>query len=232
MTKIDREALELAKLAFEADRTKAEARKTEAEALDMEHAAALKALQLAKAQREEDLLAVSDDSNFTYTFDQGVDEESVGALLETVTRWDRQSPESDWHLIINSPGGYVNEGMHLFDTLASYSLRGGGEHHLTMTVRGMAASMGGILLQAADQRLMGPYSMMLIHQVSAGTYGPIEAMKDDIERLDIWSDMVVDLFVERSGRITRKKFERNWSRRDWWLNAKQAVKLGFADGIG
>lgn len=228
-----REAAELAKLAIEIEKLEIDKRKAEAEALEKEHAAALMAIELAKAQREEGAVAMSDDSNFTYTFDQGVHDDSVGELLETMSRWDRTNPESEWIIYLNSPGGYTDNGSHLVDQLMGHSLRCGGGHHITIAVRGSAASMAGIILQAADTRLMGRHSLLMIHQPSWSTRGPVESMKDDISCLDAWSALVVDLFVERSqGRMSKKKFQKMWDRRDVWLPPKKALAYGFIDGIG
>jgi len=229
----ERETLELLKLSTEIRKLEIEKRKAEAEAAEKEHSAALMAIELAKAQREESAVAMSDDSNFTYTFDQGVHDDSVSELLETTARWDRTDPASEWTIYLNSPGGYTDSGSHLVDQLMGYSERGGGGHHITIAVRGTAASMAGIILQAADTRLMGRHSLLMIHQPSWSTRGPVESMKDDISCLDAWSDLVVDLFVERSnGRTSKKKFEKMWDRRDVWLPPKKALSYGFIDGIG
>lgn len=224
-------AIELQKLEIEVDKVKIDRRRAEAEALEKEHDAALKAIELARREQEERDSAASDDAHFTYVFDDAVHEDSVGEALETIDRWHRQHPESDWHIIIDSPGGYVNEGFHLFDQLYAYSKRSGGSHHITGTVRGMAASMAGILLQAVDQRLMGPHAMLHLHQIGGGAFGRLEEIKDEIECMELLEELAIDAYMERA-RISRKKFKRMWSRREVWLPAPRALKLGFIDGIG
>src|SRR5690606_25959956 len=112
--------------------------------------------------------------------------------------WDRMDSESDWHITINSPGGSVVDGFHLFDQLAMYSKRGGGGHHITMTVRGEAASMAGILLQAADERVIGPRAQILVHEIAAWSQGSIGAIKDDVKRLDMMTEQVIKIFLDRA----------------------------------
>jgi ATP-dependent protease ClpP protease subunit len=224
-------ALELQKLEIDTERAAVDKIKAEAEALSAQHDAALKAIEVARQEQEERDAAASDDAHFTYLFDQPVNEESVGDALEAVDRWHRQHPESDWHLIIDSPGGYVNEGFHLFDQLYGYSIRGGGSHHITGTVRGMAASMAGILLQAVDQRLMGPHAMLHLHQIGGGAFGRLEEIKDEIECMELLEELAIDAYMERA-RISRKKFKRMWNRKEVWLPAPRALRLGFIDGIG
>ena len=224
-------AMELQKLEIEVERAAVDKTKAEAEALSAQHDAALKAIEVARQEQEERDAAASDDAHFTYVFDDVVHEDSVGEALETIDRWHRQHPESDWHLIINSPGGYVNEGYHLFDQLYAYSKRGGGEHHITGTVRGMAASMGGILLQAVDQRLMGPHSMLHFHEIGGGAIGRLSKMKDEVACMEMLEDHAIDVFLERA-RISRKKFMRMCDRKEVWLPAPRALRLGFIDGIG
>lgn len=224
-------AIELQKLEIEVEKVKIDRRRAEAEALEKEHDAALKAIQLARQEQEERDFAASDDAHFTYVFDDAVHEDSVRGALETIDRWHRQHPESDWHLIIDSPGGYVNDGFHLFDQLYGYSIRGGGSHHITGTVRGMAASMAGILLQAVDQRLMGPHAMLHLHQIGGGAFGRLEEIKDEIECMELLEELAIDAYMERA-RISRKKFKRMWNRKEVWLPAPRALRLGFIDGIG
>jgi ATP-dependent protease ClpP protease subunit len=137
------------------------------------------------------------------------------------------------HIIVDSPGGSVIDGMHLFDQMVTYSERGGGPHKITITVRGYAASMAGILLQAADVRKIGPESYLMIHEVSSFAAGKIGELKDEIKFLDKISDRVANIFVERSKKkISLAKFKSNWNRQDWWLTSKEALDYGFVDEIG
>lgn len=186
------------------------------------------------AERSEQLSLSNDHYNRVLTFNDGVDEVSVGGAIGQLNAWERIYPDgADINIYLNSPGGSVTHGMDLFDRLGSMSRRNGGKFNIRMTVRGMAASMGAILLQAADERIIGPQATLMIHEISAGTYGKIGDIKDSVKFFELLCNQVVDIFMERSdGKITREEFEKKWSRQDWYMSSAEAVNLGFADRIG
>lgn len=230
------EAAEAAKLQAEAAMLQAQARKFEAEALraaaEAETAQSftrVSALQVAEAEREAREIAANDWRNNTYWFDGEVTRGSVSTCIDRLTHWDRMEPDSAWTIMFNSPGGQVIAGMALFDFLRAMSAKG---HHITTVVRGYAASMAGILLQAGDERIIGPESYLMIHEISAGTGGKIGEIQDAVKFYETICDRVVDIFVKRSGKCSRAVFIKNWKRQDWWLTSEQTVRFGFADKIG
>lgn len=242
------EAAEIAKLNAEVAALQAEAAKDTAIALKEQRNADISAITLKERERVEELTGVQDHYQFHHTFDGPVGSNSVYGLLNTMSAWHRLYPESSWTIDINSPGGSVIAGMHLFDQIVAYSIRGGGTHHITMTVRGYAASMAGILLQAADTRRIGPESYLMIHEISAGSGGKIGEIKDDVKWYEKVCQRIVDIFVERSAKaaaadkvaeapkgikgITSAAFKKGWTRIDWWIDSAEALKLGFVDEIG
>lgn len=176
---------------------------------------------------EEEQLKASSKSNFIYMFTTGVNETSVQKCLEQLDHWSRLNPGKDITIILNSPGGLVTHGLALYDYLIMLRENG---HFITVMVLGQAASMGGILLQAGNRRLMGPSSRLLIHDVSAGTIGKRQKMHEDMELFDMMWDQLAEILAERS-KLTKRQVQNKAKHRDWWLTAKEAVELGFADEI-
>lgn len=228
---------------WDASLREAEVRQTVAEALEAEQSALIKTISRKERERVEDLSMVQDHYAFHHFFDGPVMEKTVYGALNTMNAWHRMHPTSDWDITINSPGGSVIDGMHLFDAITTYSRRGGGKHNITMTVRGYAASMAGILLQAADVRRVGPESYIMIHEVSSFAQGKIGELKDEIKFLERISERVANIFVTRSKEaaeanpdviegISMETFEKGWNRTDWWLDSAQALKHGIVDEIG
>lgn len=219
---------------------RAELRAAEARALEAEYEAETARISTALNLRQEKYTLAQEHYNNTMTFAATVDAKSVGAALTQLNVWDRQDPECDMNIFINSGGGDAILGLHLFDQLTAYSLRGrdgkglgGGRHKVTVTVRGQAASMAGILLQAADVRRMGPESWLMIHEVSAGTGGKVGEIKDDYEFFQHMCDRIANVFVQRSkGKIKLAEFQAGWKSKNWWLDSEKALKLGFVDEIG
>ena len=182
---------------------------------------------LAKAEeaRKDELAA--DRYFYTYTFDQDVNENSVKRCMGQLTLWSRTSPGCNFEVIFDSPGGSVIDGMHLFDYIQLLRQRG---HYTTGVALGYAASMAGILLQAFDERVIGREAYLLIHEIQAGAIGTIGKMEDQMKFLHKIQTRIVNIFVARSG-ISKAAFVRGWRRKDWWLDADEALKLGFCDHI-
>lgn len=209
----------------------AEAELFQAQAREAEAKARVAELSAEKQEREARNVAAQNDRNHVYHFETAV--RDTQKVRETLDQWHRLDPTADWTLVMNSPGGSVFGGMALFDHLVAHSKRGGGTHHITIVTRGMAASMGGILLQAADHRVCGPESYILVHKVSTMTGGSLDDIEDEVEFLKMMTCRVEDIFVKRSGgKLTKATLRRRWSRRDWWAGSDEALKFGLVDHIG
>lgn len=231
---------EAEKLQAEAEAARAEARKSLAIAQKEEYYAESARISRDSALRTEKLNLSGNHYHHEFEFVAPVHEDSVAACLAQLAVWHREDPECDMHIIMNSPGGTVVDGLHMFDQLAGYSLREWdtsdrpkGTHRTTVTARGYCASMAGILLQAADRRRIGPESFLMIHQVSSWADGSIGEIQDKVKFLDKVSDRIVDIFLRRAGgKIDREKFVQNWDRQDWWLTSSECLELGLVDEIG
>ncbi|MBO0676862.1 ATP-dependent Clp protease proteolytic subunit [Mycolicibacterium sp. S2-37] len=217
-----------------------EIRRETAKAIEAEHDATIRGLNRIQKEHEHAIASVQDYFHHEYLFDDPINAKSVYSCLTTLSAWDRIKADCPMNITFKSPGGSVIDGMHLFDQLTAYSLRGGGKHEVTITVRGYACSMAGILLQAADVRRIGPEAYLMIHEVSSFAQGKIGEMKDEVQFLEHMSKRVANLFVQRAREvkgedaITYEKFtgDEGWKRRDWWLDSQQALSYGFADEIG
>lgn len=61
-------------------------------------------------------------------------------------------------IIMNNPGGDVTHGMAIYDAIKAC------KNFVTIKVKGNACSMGGYILQAADERIMTPNSVFMFHE--------------------------------------------------------------------
>lgn len=191
-------------------------------------------LELANLKRESSKANASAQEAMEYTFSEGVNDQSVKAAIKELGELTRRFPGRPLTFILTSPGGSVLHGFALYDYLRSLSKKG---HKLTVQVFGMAASMGGILLQAGDVRQIGEASEVLIHEVSSGTMGKVSEQQD---RLDfshhLWDKLakILSKRAKASGKknaMTPAQIKKKAYKFDWWLEAKDAVRLGFADEI-
>lgn len=231
-----------AKLA-EAEKSKAEARKEKAEARKLAAECAHAAAQARKArcvahQSEMELaefaechkaFLYSDHKFKLYRFIGDVDDKSVAQCVSMLTYWSRIEPKCDIDIEIMTGGGTIIAGMALFDHIRSLVESG---HEVTTIARGWAASLGAILLQAGSKRVMGRQASLLIHEASFSTGGKTGDVKDTVAWIEQLEKHIVDIFVTRScGKISKSTFNKNWKRKDWWVDAETALKYGFVDEI-
>lgn len=170
--------------------------------------------------------------NGVYIFNKAVTEKSAGRLLRATEVWHHHDPHAPWTIILNSVGGGIYAGLSIIDDLIAHSIRGGGTHHITIKVRGVAASMGAMILQAGDKRVMGRNSMLMIHKGWGTTSGRTEELGDWAEWFRRDTDAMIRFFLDRTDRITRNQFLRRINRKDWWIWPDEALKFGFVDEVG
>ena len=178
-----------------------------------------------EAFRRKEADTAAEEGRRTYTFYARVEEESVRACMATLSSWSSKAPGAPLTIVFNSPGGAVHDGLALFDFLRH--LRAGG-HHLTTIALGRAASMGAVLLQAGDRRVVGANAFLMLHEVSNGGSGKVSELEESIELSKRLQKRLLLILAERST-LSIQQISRKWTRRDWWLDAEDAVEHGFAD---
>src|SRR5260370_1408216 len=137
----------------------------------------------------------------------------------------QEDPDREIQMYINSPGGQVDAGLAIYDTMHLI------QPQVATTCIGMAASMGAVLLAggAKGKRSALPNSPILIHQTSAGFQGTpadIEVQAREIIRMNarLQEMMAADTgqSVERIGTDIN---------RDYWMSAQEARDYGVIDTI-
>ena len=173
----------------------------------------------------------SNDRHRVYNFNGEVSETSVKSCLNQLNEWIRMAEATDdkaqIEIIFNSPGGAIIDGLALYDHIQIAKRRG---HHFTTTALGMAASMGGILLQAGDKRTMGAESVLLIHEASFGASGSMGQVEDTVELIKKLQERLLNILCSRST-MTVDEMKHKWERKNWWLTSPEALELGLVDEI-
>src|SRR5689334_673886 len=137
----------------------------------------------------------------------------------------QEDPEREVQMYINSPGGQVDAGLAIYDTMHLI------QPEVATTCIGMAASMGAVLLGggAKGKRSALPNSRILLHQASAGVQGTaadIEVHAREILRLNA---RLKELMASDTGQdIDRISRDIN---RDYWMSAQEANAYGVIDII-
>ena len=138
---------------------------------------------------------------------------------------DREDPERDISLYINSPGGVITAGLAIYDSMQLIRPK------ISTICVGGAASFGTVLLcsGAKGKRFATPNSTIHMHQPMGGAQGQasdIEIQAREIIRLQ---ERIYKIISDATGQ-SYEKVARD-SDRDDYLSADQAKEYGLIDDV-
>ncbi len=138
---------------------------------------------------------------------------------------EREDPDKDISVYINSPGGVVSSGLAIYDTMQLI------KPDVSTICVGLAASMGTVLLCAGakGKRFALPNSTIHMHQPMGGAQGQasdIEIAAREILRLQ-------DSLRNIISRHTEQPYDKvaTDTDRDYYLTADQAMEYGIVDEV-
>ncbi|MFA5316964.1 MAG: ATP-dependent Clp endopeptidase proteolytic subunit ClpP [Dehalococcoidales bacterium] len=154
-----------------------------------------------------------------------INDQVANVIVAQLLYLEREDPEKDISLYINSPGGIIASGLAIYDTMQLI------RPDVSTICVGMAASMGTVLLCAGTKgkRYALPNSTIHMHQAVGGAQGQaadIEIAAREIMRLQ---DVIRVIIAKHTGQPL-EKIARDTDR-DFYLNAEQAVEYGIIDEI-
>ena len=154
-----------------------------------------------------------------------VNEDSAGIIVAEMLFLEAQDPDKDIHFYINSPGGSVNSGFAIYDTMNFIKC------DVSTTCIGLAASMGAFLLSsgAKGKRYSLPSSEIMIHQPLGGAQGQASDIKIQAEHILKTKKKLNTILSANTGR-SFEEIERATDR-DNYLSADEALVYGLIDKI-
>lgn len=161
----------------------------------------------------DDLADVYDFFNYSY-----ISPKKVNDILN-----DDDDEIEDVVININSPGGYVDAASEIYTALKGYS------GHITANIVGQACSSASWIALAADEVNISPTGQFMIHRASTGAEGNSDDIASALQSLNSMDSAFVDLYANKTG-LDKQTIYQMMSK-ETWLNAKEAVKNGFADKI-
>lgn len=161
--------------------------------------------------------------------DQSAEELGKALVAMSVEREDR--PDKPITVYINSGGGSVGAGLGMMQMI--YRMRTLYKVTINTVVTGYAYSMGAIVFQAGDKRLVGSYSTLMLHSPQWFLSGSDQQIFYDYAMLARhYKNLVSNIFAQRSGKHDAKWWEKFiYSGRDRFLTAEECIELGLADEI-
>jgi ATP-dependent Clp protease protease subunit len=133
------------------------------------------------------------------------------------------SGEGDIEVWINSPGGDCIAASQIYNMLMEY------KGNVTVKIDGIAASAASVIAMAGTEVLMGPTSLMMIHNPFTVAIGDSEEMQKAIGMLDEVKESIVNAYEIKTG-LSRPRLSHLMDA-ETWLNANKAIELGFADAL-
>ena len=156
----------------------------------------------------------------------GVINSEVQYYLTRILTYLAEDSKKPIHIILNTPGGMVADGLAIYDLLKTIGKRA----PINIVATGQCMSMGAIILQAANKRWATAHCAIGLHELSAeniGTYSKLEENQVEIRKTQALLDGVI---TERTG-MTRQKLKSLIKRREAVLTPDEALELNLIDGV-
>jgi len=126
---------------------------------------------------------------------------------------------------INSLGGDVVEGTAIYNQLKRHPA------HKTVYVDGFAASIASVIAMAGDEVVMPANTLMMVHNMSWGTFGNPAQLRKAADDLEVINDTGREAYLMKAGdKLSRERLIEMMDA-ETWLPARECVELGLADRI-
>jgi ATP-dependent Clp protease protease subunit len=154
-----------------------------------------------------------------------IDDNVANLVIAQLLFLESEDPEKEISMYINSPGGSIDSGLAIYDTMQYI------KPDVSTICVGLAASMGAVLLASGTtgKRFSLPNSRIMVHQPMGGAQGQavdIEIHAREILRMREQLNVILSKHtgkpVEQISRDTD---------RDYFMSAVQAREYGLIDGV-
>jgi ATP-dependent Clp protease protease subunit len=154
-----------------------------------------------------------------------VRDQNANAICAQLLLLSAEDPDGDIFLHINSPGGSVDAGMAIYDTMNYIP------NDVATVGMGLAASMGQFLLCAGarGKRYALPHARIMMHQPSGGIGGTAADIAIQAEQMLYTKRTMQERIAFHTGQ-TVEQIEKD-SDRDRWFSAEEAKDYGFVDHV-
>ena len=154
-----------------------------------------------------------------------INSETVYSLIMQLQYLQREDPNAEITMYINSPGGEVTSGLALYDVMQAVSAP------IRTVCVGLAASMASVLFSGGQKREMLPHAAIMIHDplIPGGVGGSalkLQAISEDLMRT---RTLIAEILAKHTGHSVEEIYEK--TARDTYFYGEEAVEYGLADNI-
>lgn len=154
-----------------------------------------------------------------------VEDHMANLVVAQLLFLESENPDKDIHLYINSPGGAVNAGLAIYDTMQFI------KPDVSTVCIGQAASMGALLLAggAKGKRFALPHARMMVHQPLGGFQGQATDIEIHAREILRVRERLNQILVKHTGR-SLDQIE-NDTDRDYFMDGAEAKQFGLVDAV-
>ncbi len=127
---------------------------------------------------------------------------------------------------INSPGGYVMEGLAIYNAFAGAKAAG---RKVTIHIDGLAASMASVIAMAGDEIIMADNALMMIHNPWDVAIGDARELRAAADKLDVIRDQLVRIYSGQTGLSADELV--TMLDAETWLTSEQALAQKFITSV-
>jgi ATP-dependent Clp protease, protease subunit len=154
-----------------------------------------------------------------------IDDYAANIIQAQLLYLDSADPTRDIQIYFNTPGGSVNAGLGIYDTMQYITA------NIATICTGMAASMGAVLLTAGTKgkRSALKHSRIMIHQPMGGAEGQASDIEITVKQILILKRELYEIIALHSGNPV-EKVEKD-ADRDYWMTSAEAKAYGMIDEV-
>jgi len=154
-----------------------------------------------------------------------IETDMANTVIAQLLFLEKENPDEDIQMFINSPGGVINAGMAILDTMNYIKC------DVSTIAVGVAASMGSFLLAHGEKgkRFALPNSKIHIHQPLGGVEGQASDIAIEAQEILKTREILYKMLSKQTGQSI-KQIEKD-ADRDKYFTAQEAKEYGLIDKV-
>jgi ATP-dependent Clp protease protease subunit len=154
-----------------------------------------------------------------------INDQVANLIVAQLLFLDRENPEKEIQLYINSPGGEIYPGLAIYDTMQMLRAP------ISTIAVGWTASLGTVLLAAGrkGRRFALPHATIHMHPAGGGARGYAPDVEIQYKELKRMQDLLHIILSKHTGQ-TVERISDDFDR-DYFMDARRAVEYGLVDEV-
>jgi len=154
-----------------------------------------------------------------------INDQVANLIVAQLLFLDRENPDKEIQMFINSPGGEIYPGLAIYDTMQMLRAP------ISTIAVGWTASLGTVMLAAGKhgRRFALPHATIHMHPAGGGARGYAPDVEIQYKELKRMQDLLHKILAGHTGQSVEQISED--SDRDFFMDAHQAVEYGLIDEV-